>query len=141
MIRSYRAGSDAADIIRLIRTELVPLSHNAGYAGRLSDRDLAARLKRGAAFVASRGRTARPDGFIHVDVRNDVLFVDMLAVQPSLRRRNVGGRLMAFGEAYGRSAGCSKACLFVDEGNERAHRFYARLGYATVRYVPNYRCF
>lgn len=141
MIRSYKARTDTAHIVRLIRAELVPLSHHAGYAGRLSDRDLASRLKWGATFVASRERLAQPDGFIHVVARNDVLVVDMLAVQPNRRRRSLGRRLMACGEAYGRSAGCSRACLFVDQGNERAHRFYARLGYATVRYLPHYRCF
>jgi len=141
MIRSYRPRIDLPQIVRIIREELAPLSANPVERGSLSRRRIAARLARGAVFVASGGRTAPPDGFIHVMTMNGTLQIDMLAVRPERRSRSLGTRLMAEAESYGKSCGCSIARLYVDDTNDRAQRFYARSGYRHVRYWPDLRCY
>jgi len=141
MIRSYRPRVDLPQIVRLIREELAPLSANPVKRDALTRRKLAARLTRGAVFVAASGRTAPPDGFIHVMTANGMLQIDMLAVSPERRSRRLGTRLMTEAESYGKARGCYAARLYVDDTNDRAQRFYARSGYRPVRYLPALRCY
>jgi ribosomal protein S18 acetylase RimI-like enzyme len=141
MIRLYRPRTDNAEIIRLIRSELIPLSHTINQRDAVTVRELAGRLRQGTVFVAAPGRFAMPQGFINLLVLGDMLQIDMLAVHPKLRGRHLGVELMKQGEAYGLSKKCRIARLYLDEGNERAHRFYARLGYSTVNFHRSVRCF
>jgi len=141
MIRSYRPRMDLPQIVRLIREELAPLSAKPVKRETLTSRRLAARLTRGAVFVASDGRAAPPDGFIHAMTANGMLLIDMLAVRPERRNRNLGTRLLAEAEWYGITRGCHAARLFVDDTNDRAQRFYARFGYRTVKHLRELRCF
>jgi ribosomal protein S18 acetylase RimI-like enzyme len=141
MIRPYRTRTDNAEIIRLIRSELIPLSHTISQRDAVTVRELTERLEKGTVFVAASGKSAPPQGFIHVLVLGDALQIDMLAVHPKLRGRHLGVKLMKQGEAHGLSQKCRYVRLYVDEGNERAHRFYARLGYNTVNYHHSVRCF
>jgi len=140
MIRPYYPSTDESEIIRLIRTELIPLSHIGRQQGVGTYEELTARLRQGIVYVASRRRTSSPLGFVHLLRRGDSLFVDMLAVQPHERGKRIGAGLMAAAEAYGMSIGSALVRLFVDEGNDRARSFYARLGYRVVRFDPHYRC-
>ncbi|QYR22843.1 GNAT family N-acetyltransferase [Paenibacillus sp. sptzw28] len=141
MIRPRNARTDDTEIIRLIRKELIPLSYTASPRDAQTIRDLSKRLRGGVTFVASRTKTSTPLGFIHLYTQGDTLLYDMLAVHPRHRGRQIGTMLMAQGEAYGLSQKCSVARLFVDQGNPRAHRLYSRLGYETIGYYPELRCY
>jgi len=129
---------DYPAIFRLVRDELVPRSSLPAPSPARLRRDLAARLARGATFVAVSPR--RPvAGFIHLETRGATLFVELLAVDPAERNRGWGGALMRQAETCGLMTGCLEARLFVDERNARAQRFYRRLGYRPVRRVPPLR--
>ena len=143
-IRPYRPRRDTPSVLRLIRRELAPLSRAPIGREELTDRALAARIRRGLTLVAA-GRDGKVLGFIHILVARPPhaparLQIDLLAVEPESRGRGVGSALLKEAEAYGRSRRCASAVLFVDEGNDRAHRFYTRAGYTTVRWWPSLRC-
>ncbi|CAM4341062.1 GNAT family N-acetyltransferase [Paenibacillus tarimensis] len=142
MIRAYQPGKDFTAVARLIRNELIPLSHTVQKKNIPTDAELAARLSEGKCYVScSKGRPEMPDAFIHIVAVNDTLHVDMLAVSAASQGRQIGRKLMVIGEAYGIAEGCRTARLLVDFGNERAHRFYDKLGYQTIRYHPQLACF
>lgn len=143
-IRPYRPNRDTPAILRLIRRELAPLSRKPIGREALTDRALTARIRRGRTLVAA-GRNGKVLGFIHIVAARQPfaparLWIDLLAVEPESRGLGIGSSLLMEAEAYGRSRRCASAVLFVDEGNERAHRFYHRAGYRTVRWWPSYRC-
>lgn len=56
-------------------------------------------------------------------------WINYLAVEPSLRRRGTGRRLMEEAEERLRATGCPKINLQVREGNESVIAFYGTLGY------------
>ncbi|MBW7476607.1 GNAT family N-acetyltransferase [Paenibacillus oenotherae] len=141
MIRFRRPRTDDAEIIRLIKTELIPLSYTAHPRDASTIRDLPKRLRRGVTFVSSRTKTSKPQGFVHLVTIGETLLFDMLAVHPNHRGKQAGTMLMAQGEAYGRAQGCSIARLFVDDINPRASRLYARIGYKTIRHYPELRLY
>jgi ribosomal protein S18 acetylase RimI-like enzyme len=143
-IRPYRPRRDTPAILRLIRRELAPLSRKPIGREALTDRALAERIRRGRTLVAV-GRGGKVKGFVHILVVEQPdaparLMVDLLAVEPASRGRGIGSALLREAEAYGRRIKCQAASLFVDEGNDLAHRFYLHAGYHTVRYWPQLRC-
>lgn len=134
MIR-WKLQGDARGIVDLVRKQLVPLSpwqHPRDERLRL---EVVRRLRKGPTFVASRTRQGPPFGFVHIEIRGSVLFVDLLAVDSRHQNRRWGTELMNRAESYGRRKGCTVAYLFVDEGNARGIRFYRRLGYQSLAYV------
>nr|WP_238357599.1 GNAT family N-acetyltransferase [Cohnella zeiphila] len=128
-------------IVRLVRTQLVPLSPWHHPRDRRLYGDVVRRLREGATLVVSSSRSSDPFAFLHMIVKDSTLFVDLLAVDPSQQNRHWGTALMRRAEEYGISKGCTNALLFVDEGNDKAHRFYNRLGYRTVQHVGELRCY
>ncbi|GIQ66272.1 hypothetical protein PACILC2_48400 [Paenibacillus cisolokensis] len=140
MIRLRQPRSDDKEIMRLIRSELIPYSHTAQTDVALTMRELPKRLRQGVTFVAVRRRSDPLIGFLHVVVLGNVLYIDMLAVHPNHRGSGWGKRLMEYGEAYGISQQCSTARLVVDESNPGAQRFYCRIGYRVGGYDPHIRC-
>jgi ribosomal protein S18 acetylase RimI-like enzyme len=128
-------------IVRLVRTQLVPLSPWHRPRDRRLYGEIVRRLREGETLVASRSRSGDPFAFLHLIVRDSTLFVDLLAVDPSRQNRHWGTELMRRAEEYGLGKGCELAQLYVDEGNDKAHRFYRRLGYRTVRHVEELRCY
>jgi ribosomal protein S18 acetylase RimI-like enzyme len=141
MIRAYNPRYDQAEVIRLIRDELIPLSHTVHQHDAQVIRDLPLRFRRGAAYVAALSKKSPPVAFIHFEAMGDILYQDMMVTHPEHRGRGWGTKLMACSEAYGAENGCSVARLFVDDSNGRAHQLYRKLGYETVRYVPELRCY
>ncbi|AGA57193.1 MULTISPECIES: GNAT family N-acetyltransferase [Thermobacillus] len=143
-IRPYRHRQDTAAILRLIRRELVPLSHTPIGREALTDRALTARIRQGRTLVAD-GQDGEVKGFVHFMVTSRpnvpaLLQIDMLAVEPDSRGQGIGSALLREAELYGRSRRCTAASLFVDEGNDRAHLFYLRAGYRAIQYWPSLRC-
>lgn len=141
IIRRRHPRLDTKEILRLIRTELVPRSHTVREGDPYVLRELPKRLRRGHTLVAARSKLSSPLGFIHYHLLGEQLFLDMLAVQPRHQGRSLGKRLMLRAEQEGMSHGCVYARLFVDDDNDKAHSFYDRLGYQTVRHHADFRCY
>nr|WP_245347185.1 GNAT family N-acetyltransferase [Cohnella lubricantis] len=128
-------------IVRLVRTQLVPLSPwQHPRDGRLYD-EIKERLRVGNTLVAVKNRFGEPIGFLHLIVQDSSLFIDLLAVDPNQQNRHWGTQLMQRAEEFGRAHSCRIAYLYVDEGNYRGQRFYKRIGYETTQYVKELRCY
>lgn len=141
MIRIYEPRLDEAEVVRLIRTELIPLSHTVHQHDAQTIRELPKRFRRGVTYVASLSKKSAPIAFIHFEVMGEVLYLDMMVTHPDHRNRQWGRKLMAHSESYGRTQQCKVARLFVDQVNAKAHHLYNKLGYDTVRYYPELRCY
>lgn len=141
MIRTRHARTDDKIIIKLIKEELIPLSYTASPKDAQTIRELPKRLRQGVTLVHSRTKNSEPLGFIHFYVRDGLLLYDMLVVSPNHRGKQIGTTLMNQAELHGRQKGAKAARLFVDHGNPRAQRLYARLGFQTLRYYPDLRCY
>lgn len=141
MIRFYEPRYDEAEVVRLIRTELIPLSHSVHQLDAQTIRELPKRFRRGVTYVASLSRKSAPVAFIHFEVMDEVLYLDMMVTHPDHRNRQWGRKLIAQSEAYGQAHQCKVARLFVDQINAKAHQLYNKLGYENVRYHPELRCY
>ncbi|RCW42164.1 GNAT family N-acetyltransferase [Paenibacillus prosopidis] len=141
MIRLYEPRIDEAELVRLIRTELIPLSHTVHQHDAQTIRELPKRFRRGVTYVASLSKKSAPVAFIHFEVMGEVLYLDMMVTHPEHRNRQWGRKLIAHSEAYGQAQQCKVARLFVDQVNAKAHHLYNKLGYNTVRYLPELRCY
>ncbi|WP_158602263.1 GNAT family N-acetyltransferase [Cohnella endophytica] len=134
MIR-WRQPRDDKGIVELVRTQLVPISPWQHPRDSRLHYEIARRMRRGATLVVAETRRSSPFGFLHMEFRGTVLFIDLLAVDSSRQNKHWGTALMRRAEQYGRKKGCTTSRIFVDEGNYRALRFYARLGYTTIRTI------
>ncbi|WP_308635899.1 GNAT family N-acetyltransferase [Paenibacillus silvisoli] len=141
MIRARIARTDDDEIIRLIKTELIPLSYTASPRDAQTMRELPRRLSDGVSLVYSRSKRSIPLGFIHYYLRGEMLLYDMLVVHPRHRDKKIGTKLMTKAEEQAKENGCRIGRLFVDEGNPKAQRLYTRLGFQTIRYVHEVRCY
>lgn len=141
MIRLRNARVDDPVLFELIRKELIPYSHTVHFLDAQVMRELPIRFRRGTTYVASAGKMSPPLGFVHFELTDGTLYVDMLAVHPASRNQGIGRRLIAAAEATGRSRGCTMARLFVDESNPRARRLYERLGYRITCYFRELKCY
>lgn len=141
MIRLYEPRTDEAELVRLIRTELIPLSHTVHQHDAQTIRELPKRFRRGVTYVASLSKKSIPVAFIHFEVMGEVLYLDMMVTHPEHRNRQWGRKLIAHSEAYGLAQQCKVARLYVDQVNAKAHHLYNKLGYNTVRYHPELRCY
>ncbi|RUS45456.1 N-acetyltransferase [Cohnella sp. AR92] len=140
MIR-WKQPRDIKGIVKLVRTQLVPKSPwQHPRDGRLHS-EIVDRLRKGATLVASRSRSEEPFGFLHLIVQDKVLFIDLLAVDPTHQNRRWGTELMSRAEEYGRKKGCIKSILYVDKDNAKAQRFYSKLGYSNAQYVEALVCY
>lgn len=140
MIRN-RKPSDDTELVRLIRTELIPLSYTARPLDAHMVRELPLRFRNGVTYVATSSKFGPPVAFIHFYVHGAETIIDMLVTNPEYRGQRLGKTLMAYAEAYGKARGCQAARLFVDRINVRAHRFYNKLGFETIRYFPEFQCY
>lgn len=137
MIRA-RKPQDDTELVRLIRTELIPLSAAARPLDARMVRELPHRFRWGVTYVATRSKQGPPVAFVHFTCANGQLLIDMLATDSAYQRLGYGSLLMAHAEAYALDRQCSAARLYVDASNVKAHRFYGKLGYAWIRYIPEW---
>jgi ribosomal protein S18 acetylase RimI-like enzyme len=140
MIRKRIAPLDDKTIYRLIVAELLPFSKKTMPGLTVNPKMIKRHLNRNITFVAARGQSA-PFGFVSFRASGDSLFVDMLAVDRKAQNRGLGAQLMACAERYGVHNGCTRVSLYVDDANQKAIRFYNRLGFSFETYVPAYRCY
>lgn len=127
-------------IYKLIIQELVPKTAS-GFCGRTHSYEaIRTRLNQNVTYIA--GQVFSPiQGFISIQPRGYVLFIDMLAVQPKERGRGVGKLLMRTAEQCGLQLNCIEAQLFVDDTNFKGISFYQALGYRPAQFVAQLRCY
>lgn len=140
-IRPRSPRQDDNAILQLIRDEIIPYSFLYSLQDAPTQDELRKRLNLGATYAAVFPSTSQPYGFVHAVAQGPLLYVDLLAVLPSCRKRGAGRRLMEEAESYGIASGCQQALLFVDEGNDAARRFYERLGYRVTGFSDRVRCY
>lgn len=141
MIRYRRPKQDDGVIIDLIEKQLVPLSHLPQTVINQIRKDLPRRLGQGVTLVACPAYESDPLGFVHFMLHGDLLYIDMLAIAPSARRKRWGNLLMDRAERFALSRGCQRAKVAVDTGNTAGIAFYEKLGYNVARYQPQNYCY
>ncbi|GMK42842.1 hypothetical protein PCCS19_59020 [Paenibacillus sp. CCS19] len=140
-IRPRSSRQDDTAILQLIRDEIIPYSYLYSLQDAPTQEELRKRLDLGATYAAVFPSTSQPYGFVHAVANGQLLYVDLLAVLPSCRKRGAGRLLMEQAESYGIAAGCQEALLYVDEGNDAARRFYEKLGYRVTGFAERVRCY
>lgn len=140
MIRA-RKPQDDPELVRLIRTELIPMSATARPLDARMVRELPHRFRWGVTYVATRTKQGPPVAFVHFAAFGGQLMIDMLATHSAHQGLGIGSLLMAHAEAYAASRQCSMARLFVDAYNGKAQRFYRKLGYSWIRYIPEWHVY
>lgn len=71
--------------------------------------------------------------------KNDMAYLDILAVHEAERGRGIGRRLLDYCFALAREAGCAEIGLHVLDTNTNARRLYARVGFVVrkeERFLP-----
>jgi ribosomal protein S18 acetylase RimI-like enzyme len=81
---------------------------------------------------------AETAGFAIMRYGDDVAHLNLLAVDPSHRRRGVGRRMMTWLEATALTAGTFVIGLELRASNEAAYTFYAGLGYRELGRIAGY---
>lgn len=140
MIRRANVRRDRERIIRLVYQELWPFTRRVFPGRKFSRKDVQFRLRIRDAFVKV-GNNGEVYGLVMVSTENNRLLIDLLAVDRHVKGRGVGTSLMTFAERFGRRKGLEVAWLYVDDSNDKAMRFYEKLGYMAVGYISNLRCY
>ena len=121
---------DLKSLIACIDAAFQPLAERIGKppAPMLADYpDLVARGR--VHLLEAEGRIA---GVLVSEVTADEVFVETLAIDPSLQRLGAGRRLMGFVEDEARRAGCPRVRLYTHALMDEARHFYQALGYREV---------
>jgi ribosomal-protein-alanine N-acetyltransferase len=77
-------------------------------------------------------------GFVDYWLVHDEIHLLAIATHPDVRRRGIGGQLLAHLIALGRERGSSLITLEVRKGNRPAVALYERAGFAVVGVRPRY---
>ena len=130
--------------IRIAQKEDLPtllaLSTQLGYP--VLQGEFAARLDRVLSLpdhtilVAETG--GRVVGWVHgmlryLLVEETQVFIGGLVVNEAHRNQRIGEKLMAAIEEWGRGLGAGEVCVYSNVIRERAHKFYERIGYESLK--------
>jgi GNAT superfamily N-acetyltransferase len=140
MIRLRLPSMDDLYLYRLIVKRLVPFARKTQPELRIGKQSLIHRLGTGKVFVAAK-RGQAPFGFISLKIKQNILFIDLLAVDSTSENKGWGSKLIIAGEKYAKRMNCSIAQVWVDENNAHALTFYANKGYQVLEYMPPIHCF
>lgn len=92
------------------------------------ERDHAANVAAGQVFV-----TGDPVvGLVAIEVREDHLYLDNIAVHPDAQGTGVGGRLLRFVEAHARALGLPEVRLYTNAMMWENQKVYPKFGYDVV---------
>lgn len=141
IIRQRSSKLDDGAILRLIDTQLVPLSHMSEKEIHKIRKEIPLRMNRGMTFVISPEPNKPAVAFIHFLMHGELLYVDMMAVSPKEQRKRYGQTLLHKAESFAVSRGCRKSKVMVDEGNTNGTHFYQKNGYQMLRYIMISRCY
>lgn len=141
IIRQRSSKLDDSAIMRLIDTQLVPLSHMSEKEIHKIRKEIPLRMNRGMTFVISPEPDQAAIAFIHFLMHGELLYVDMMAVSTREQRKRHGQTLLQRAESFAVSRGCKKSKVMVDEGNIKGTEFYQKNGYQVLRYIMISRCY
>ncbi|SEB13078.1 Acetyltransferase (GNAT) family protein [Paenibacillus sp. 276b] len=141
VIRQRKSKLDDVAIMRLIDSQLVPLSHMSESEINKIRKEIPLRMNRGMTFVVSQNPDNEAVAFIHFLMHGELLYVDMMAVATKEQRKKCGQTLLLKAENFAASRGCKRSKVMVDEGNTKGLRFYQKNGYSTIRYIMLSRCY
>lgn len=92
------------------------------------ERDHSANVAAGQVFV-----TGDPVvGLVAIEVREDHLYLDNIAVHPDAQGTGVGGRLLRFVEAHARALGLPEVRLYTNAMMWENQKVYPKFGYDVV---------
>lgn len=140
MIRRASYRLDHSSIIRLAHRELWPYKQLSFPGRRFPRKEVIRRLRKREVFVkvSDKGTVI---GFIMMKAQGGSLFIDMLAVDRSAQGHGIGKSLLCAAERLAMRRRCQNVRLFVDDMNWRAMQFYNRMGYVSINYVHEIRCY
>ncbi len=141
VIRQRTSKLDDGAIMKLIDTQLVPLSHMSEKEINKIRKEIPLRMNRGMTFVVSPEPDKTAVAFIHFLMHGELLYVDMMAVSPKEQRKRYGQSLLLKAESFAASRGCKRSKVMVDEGNTKGLQFYQKNGYSAIRYIMISRCY
>lgn len=141
IIRQRSSKLDDSAILKLIDTQLVPLSHMSEKEINKIRKEIPLRMNRGMTFVISPESNKAAIAFIHFLMHGELLYVDMMAVSTKEQRKRYGQTLLQKAEHFAVSRGCRRSKVMVDEGNTKGCQFYHKNGYQTLRYIGMSRCY
>jgi ribosomal protein S18 acetylase RimI-like enzyme len=87
---------------------------------------------------AARDRGRPPAAFAIMDFGDERAHLVLLAVQPAMRRRGIGRRLVDWLVESAVTAGMASVHLELRADNEAARRFYRTLGFSETVLMPKY---
>ena len=106
IIRQRSSKLDDGAIMRLIDTQLVPLSHMSEKEIHKIRKEIPLRMNRGMTFVISPEPSKAAVAFIHFLMHGELLYVDMMAVSSKEQRKRYGQTLLHEAESFAVSRGC-----------------------------------
>ena len=83
----------------------------------------------GAAMLLARDEAGELLGSFHVQIKDSVVYLSMLAVTPTLQTQGVGKFLLEAAENYGRQHGCTLSRMTVISVRAELIAYYERRGY------------
>ena len=89
-------------------------------------------------YVARDRQRQLPAGFAIMDFGDERAHLVLLAVQPAMRRRGIGRRLVDWLIESSLTAGMASVHLELRASNEAARRFYRALGFSETVLMPKY---
>lgn len=134
----------AAPVIRKARPDdldaLVALENRCFDGDRMSRRSYAAALRNPRARVLAAMEGRKVVGAAVVFLRSDSPAARLysVAVDPALRGRGVGARLLTAAEQAAREGGAASLRLEVKERNKTALALYAKSGYGIIGRIAQY---
>lgn len=134
-VRPASGAGDAQSVRRLVDLAFTPYIPRVGGRPVPMEADYDALVAEGRCWVAvAAGRIV---GMIHLEIADDHLEVETLAVAPDAQGRGVGGRLLDFAEQRARALGRPELRLCTHEAMTENLAYYPRRGFAeTVRSAP-----
>lgn len=133
-----RAAIRAADASDL--DALVALENRCFDGDRMSRRSYAAALRnpRARVLAAMDGRRLVGAAVVFMRAGSPAARLYSVAVDPTLRGRGLGARLLAAAEAAARESGAASLRLEVKERNKTALALYAKSGYGIIGRIAQY---
>ena len=95
VIRQRTSKLDDGAIMKLIDTQLVPLSHMSEKEINKIRKEIPLRMNRGMTFVVSPEPDKAAVAFIHFLMHGELLYVDMMAVSPKEQRKRLRADFVA----------------------------------------------
>lgn len=127
------ANGDVPALVRLINAAFV-VEQFVFDGDRINGEETLTFMDNGKFLVAE--DSAGIAGCVYVEIRNDLGYLGLLAVDPSRQGTGLGRRLVIAAEDYFRAGGCAAVDLRIISPRTPLPAFYRRLGYIETGAAP-----